>query len=601
MKIFSFFFLCLFCLITPLKAEPRTSLSRFGTPKYADGFTHFNYLNPNAPKGGRIVMGTIGTFDSVNYFSVIGIKAESLLMTADQLMCATLDDPHSLYGLIAQTADLAPDNSSITFALNPKAVFQDGSPITTEDIKFTIETLRDQGYPVYRNHYSRIEKITLLNAHEIKIDLKKKDDGTYDPELPLCIARLRVLSKRDLEGKDFKSTGLTPMLSSGPYKIKSVSPARSIVYELNDTYWAKDLPVNKGRYNFKEIVIDYYKNAQTQFEAFKAGEFDCFFEADQKQWHTAYDFAALKDGRVVQVANKHKRPVTVRTFIFNVRRPLFQDLRVRKALTYAFDFETCNRLFFYDGYERMTSLFANTHFVSTSAPSDQEKTLAEPFKEKIDPAVLTGPFELPKNTCEADIRENLNKADALLKEAGYVLKNGKRVHQETGKPLEFEFMIKDQRLLKVVLAYQKNLAKLGVKMTIRQLDVSPYEKEVVELNFDMIAHAWTNSLSPGIEQQYYFSVKNANVNGSTNYIGVSDPQLEELAFRIGQAKTEEELITSVKAFDRVVMGMYLMVPVFYDNGTYFSYWKDRIEGPAFDPAVGTNVIEWWWTKKDNTK
>lgn len=554
------------------KAEAKTALSRFNKPKYPADFKHFSYVNPNAPKGGRLVMGTIGTFDSLNRNSVVGICAESLLMTSDPLMKSTIDDPHSVYGLIAQTADLAEDNSAITFALNSKAKFQDGSAITAEDVHFTITVLRDEGLPHHRNYYSKIESMTIIDPLTIKFTFKKKDDGTYDPELPLIIARSRILSKKDMAGKDIKNTGLKPILGNGPYKIKTVVPARSITYELDDNYWAKDLPANKGQYNFKEIRLDYYKNAQAQFEAFKAGEFDCFFEADQKQWHTAYDFTALKDGRVVQVANRHKRPVTVRTFIFNVRKPLFQDIRVRKALTYAFDFETCNRLFCHGGYDRMTSLFANTHFVANDG------------------------FTLPKNENEEALRETLQKADALLSEAGWVIRNGKRVNAETGKPLEFEFMIKDQRLMKVVLAYKQTLAKLGVNMVVHQMDVSPYEKRVVEQDFDMIAHSWTNSLSPGIEQQYYFSVQAADMHGSTNYIGVKDPVLEDLARRVGQAKSEEELTQAVRALDKAVMEQYLMVPVFYDNGTYFSYWKDRLEGPEFDPLVGTNVLEWWWAK-----
>lgn len=574
--------------------QPQVFISRFNTPKYAPGFENFAYVNVHAPKGGRVVMGTIGTFDSLNKDIVKGIPAHSLLMTADPLMKSTIDDPHSVYPLIAEKVTVAPDASFVIFHLNPKARFHDDSPITATDVQFTIELLGTQGLPRYRSYFHQIEKITVIDLQTIRFDLKKIN-GEYDRELPTIIAKTRILSQKSLAGIDFASSGLTPILGSGPYKVGAVSPGRSIVYERVKNYWAADLPVNKGQYNFDEIMIDYYKNAQAQFEAFKAGEFDCFFEPDQKQWHTAYNFTAIKDGRVKQVRAEHQRPVSVHTFIFNLRRPIFQDLRVRKALNYAYDFETFNKMYCHGAYHRMTSLFANTHFVSTEPPQGIELDYLLPYKDKLPPEIFSQAFSVPTTKGNGDQRENLKIADQLLNEAGWVIKDGKRVFQETGQPMVIEFMLKDSRLEKVVLAYKKSLAQLGIVLNVRMVDVTQYEKRAVEKDFDMIIHTWTNSLSPGIEQKYYFCAESADQPGSSNYIGVKDVMYEKLATHTANARSETELNAAVRALDRVVMGTYLMIPVFYDNQLSFSYWADRLSFPTFDKTVGTNVLEWWWS------
>lgn len=574
--------------------QPQAFISRFNTPKYAPGFESFAYVNVQAPKGGRVVMGAIGTFDSLNKDIVKGISAHSLLMTADPLMKSTIDDPYSVYPLIAEKVTVDPGASFVVFHLNPKAQFHDDSPITAADVQFTIELLRTQGLPRYRSYFNQIEKITIIDPQTIRLDLKKVN-GKYDRELPLIIAKTRILSQKSLTGIDFASSGLMPILGNGPYKVGAVSPGRSIIYERVKNYWAADLPVNRGQYNFDEIVIDYYKNAQAQFEAFKAGEFDCFFEADQKQWHTAYNFAALRDGRVKQVRSEHQRPVSVYTFIFNLRRPIFQDLRVRKALNYAYDFETFNKMYCHGAYRRMTSLFANTHFVSTEPPQGLELDYLLPYKDQLPPEIFSQAFSVPTTNGNGDQRENLKIADQLLNEAGWVVVGGKRVSQETGQPMVIEFMLKDNRLEKVVLAYKKSLAQLGVVLNVRMVDVTQYEKRAVEKDFDMIIHTWTNSLSPGIEQKYYFSAESADQPGSSNYIGVKDAMYEKLANYVANAHSEIELNAAVRALDRVVMGTYLMIPVFFDNQLSFSYWADRLSFPILDKTVGTNVLEWWWS------
>lgn len=581
-------------LLTMCDAGLTYAISRFKQPKYPEGFTAFAYVNPNAPKGGVLKMGTIGTFETLNKDSIKGFPVEGLMMTVDPLMKASPDDPYALYALVAEKVEVTDDYSSVTFYINPKARFHDGTAITAEDVVFTVNLLKEKGKPAYRNAYAPIEKMEILSPLVVRFTFSKKETG-YDRELPLIIARLRVLSKKALEGVDFQNTGLKPIMGSGPYRVGAVDPGRSITYERVKDYWAADLPVNRGQYNFDSIVIDYYKNAQAQFQAFKAGEFDCFFEADQAQWHGGYNCSAVKDGRIKQVAMTHNRPVSVRTFIFNLKKEKFQNPLIREALVWAFDFESVNKMYFYDVYKRMTSLFANTHFVSTAGPTKAERALMIDVKG-LPKNAFEEPFTLPVSAGNGNNREALQRASALLDQAGWLLKNGQRVHAKTGEPLVVEFIIKDQRMEKVILAYKKNLAHIGVTLNVRFVDNTQYEKRTTEKDFDMIAHTWTNSLSPGIEQVYYFSAEAAQMPGSSNYIGVTDPVYEKLAWRIVQANTEEELVTAVRVLDRVVMYSYLMVPIFYDPGIYFSYWADRLECPPFNSDVGTNVLEWWWRK-----
>ncbi|WP_052045893.1 extracellular solute-binding protein [Candidatus Paracaedibacter symbiosus] len=588
-------------------ADVSPSISRFNQPKYEKDFKALDYVNAKAPKGGRIRIGTIGTFETLNKDVAKGTNvAEGVPLTFDPLMKKTQDDPHSWYGLIAEKADLAPDFSSITFYLNPKAKFHDGSAITAEDVEFSINLLKEKGLPRYKLYYSQIEKMEILNPHTIKFTFKKGKEG-YDRELPMIIASLRVLSKKDLKNRDFLNTGLKPIVGSGAYKVAKVDQGRSIVLERVKDYWAAELPINVGQFNFDIIEIQYYKNNHSLFESFKTGEFDCYFEADEKQWNTAYNFKAIHQGKVKKVELEHTRPVTVRTLIFNMKKPLFSDIRLRKALAYAFDFETMNRQLFHNAYHRMTSLFANTHFDTKGVASDDVLKILEPYKNDLDPGVFEKGGELPKPAGHTTQRQNLMKADELLKQAGWVIKNDherenkkneklQRLNEKTGDPLVVEFMVKDQRLEKVVLEYARSLQSLGITLKIRRVDSAQYERIVLERGFDMIAHSWTNSLSPGVEQSYYFSKAAADMEGSSNYIGIKNGAIETLAKKVSFAKSEQELEVGVQALDRAVMGMYYFVPAFYDNKICLAYWQERLDMPKIDPALGTNAMEWWWAK-----
>lgn len=597
--------------ISTALAEPRCSLARFGNPKYTCDFTSFSYVNPSAPKGGKLKMGAMGTFDSLNQYIAIGIPPvvisyqQSGSLTMDPLMARAADEPYTLYALIAEKADLAPDNSSITFYINPKAKFHDGTPIMAEDVKFSYELLRDQGLPRYRLHYGKIEKMEILAPRTIKLSFKKPETG-YDPETPLIVASLNVFSKNKYEGTDFRTTGMTPLLGTGPYKVIKAEPGRSIVYERVKDYWAADLPVNRGRYNFDIIQLDFYKNAEAQFQAFKAGEFDAFFEVNSQQWRDGYNTPAVKSGKIKKFEAKHQRPVTVRTSIFNLRRPLFQDIRVREAITLAYDWETVNKMLCDSDYQRMTSLFANTSLAHKGPAQGLELEYLKPYLDTIPKEILEKGYVPPTTKGDGDARANLEMADKLLTEAGWVIVTEKdpvtqqtiirRVNKDTKEPLSFEYMYKDPRLEKFMNIFRKNLQQLGIDLKLRFMDTVQYEARVVDSDFDMISHLWSNGLSPGNEQVYFFSQKTADQKGSSNYIGVKDPVLEALSLKVANAQTAEEQLAAVHALDRVVMGRHLFVPMFYDNTIYWAYWADRVEFPEFNPLVGTNTLEWWWAK-----
>lgn len=576
------------------------ALSRFNAPKYPEDYSHFTYVNPDAPKGGRLRMSTIGSYDSLNKDIVRGIAAEGLLMTTDPLMKKAIDDHYSWYGLVAKTAELAPDYSAVTFYLDPRARFHDGTPITAEDVKFTLELFRDKGIPKYRKYFVKIIKIEILDPLTIKFTFEKDPVKGYDREIPVAIANLRPVSKKFFEGKDFQCTGLTPILGSGPYRVKEVDQGRKITYERVPDYWAADLPVNKGQNNFDRIEIVYFKNDQTLRESFKTGEIDVYFETSHHKWNTGYNFPAVTKGDIVKVELEHRRSVAVRTPIFNMKNPLFKDRNVRKAIALAFDFNHINKTHFHGGYKSMDSLFANTIFAPKGPPSKAELEILEPFKGQLDPEIYQDSIQVPDPTNAENSglarRKASEGADQLLKNAGWIIQDGVRMNPKTGERFQFVFLIKDPQLEGMALAFKDSLKRLGIVMEVRRVDVTQYEKHAVEKTFDMIFHTWFNSMNPGVEQEYYFDPKAADQPGSTNYIGVKDPALFALSKTLSNATSRDDLQNLVKSFDRAVMGMYYMIPGFYDNMIRFAYWSDRLAYPEIDPDSGTNAPEWWWAK-----
>lgn len=580
-----------------IHAEKSHAIARYGKPAYPENMQHFSYVNANAPKGGILRLSTVGTFDSIHPYTINGSKAEGLSMLLDPLMYRNTQEVFTLYGCIAQYVEIAADNSSITFYINPNAKFDDDHAITAEDVKFSYEYLLEQGLPRHKHYYSKIEKIEIIDTLTVKINLKKEENGTYNAELPFNMSLLVVLPKHYLEGKKIDEIDWSKMPCSGAYKIGSYDIGHSIEYVRNEKYWSDNLPVFKGMNNFEKIRIDYYKTTQAQFLAFQAGEFDVFFETNPNTWETGYNFDAANNGRVKKVDSTHQRPVAVKTIIYNMRKSIFADWRVRKAIALAFDFDTLNKMLFAGSMLPTDSLFANTYLSSKGKASKEVEAVISQFKNKIPAELYSSMIEtgfLPARTKgDGDQRENLDKAAQLLEISGWKIVNGVRTNDKN-ETLKIELMYKDPKLEKIVLALQASLQKLGIQLSPRMMDTAQYENRVLDSNFDMIIHTWANGLCPGNEQLFFYSAKMADTKGSTNYIGMKDSIAEKLATNVVSSKTIETLTTNVHALDRYVMNMHYQIPLFYDNKSKFAYWVDKLAFPEIDPKVGTNVMAYGW-------
>ncbi|MES2252392.1 MAG: extracellular solute-binding protein [Pseudomonadota bacterium] len=573
-----------------------TAISRFGKPSYE----HLKLINTEAPKGGTFKLATTGTFDTVSDKIVKGIAAQGIALTLETLMVRSPAEPFALYALVAEKVEFANDKSYVTIFINPKARFHNGDPVTTADIQATMETLRDKGLPRYKKFYGAILKTIIHSPHVIQFQLKPDDNGVYDQELPLIIASMPVLCKKQLDQIDFANSSLTPLIGTGPYIIDHVEQGRSISFKRDLNYWAADLPIAKGQFNFDEIRVEYFKNATAYFQAFLAKEFDIFFETDPKQWESGYDTDAVRRGDIVRMDMHHERAVAVKTIIMNMRRPIFQDIELRRAILMTFDADSINRMVF-DGVMQVPhSLFANTVLAHQGSAEGREKELLLKHASNIEPKLLkrmlAEPFSPAHTSGAGDQRENLKKAAEILDAAGYTVKNGKRITPD-GKPIQLSIMVKDDRLEKIALSLRESLKAIGIDLTVRKFDGNSYESRVVDSDFDMIIHTWANSMSPGTEQAYFFGVKTADIKGSSNYIGLKDPVAEALAKEVALATDFEELKARVHALDRYVMHLCLQIPFQYDNTFRCAYWKDKLSIPQIQTKYDVNVINRGWDPK----
>lgn len=530
-----------------------------GQPKYSAQSSHLEYANPDAPSGGTLKQAAIGTFDTLNPFAIKGKAAQRLNLVYDRLMARVWDEPFTMYPLIAERADVAEDRSAVTFHLNPAARFHDGSPVTADDVLYSFETLKNEGRPNMRRIYRLVERA------------EKKDDLTvhfsfgpgHDQETVMIIAMMPVLSKAYWQDRDFEATTLEPPLGNGPYRVAEVDPGRRVIYERVPDYWAAGRLTNTGHHNFERIVIDYYRDDSVAFEAFKAGDYDIRREADAGLWASGYDFPALESGAVVKEELPHSRPERVRAFIFNTRRPPFDDIRVRKALSLALDFDWLNTNIFHSQYQRIASVFPNSELA---------------FNQN-------SPSSLPPRTA-------LRQAAALLKEAGWQVENGQRV--KDGKTLEFEIVLNAPEDEKIALHFVRSLERVGISPRIRVLDTAAFRGRLNEYDYDMVLYHWQNSLSPGTEQMLYWSCEAARQPSRFNYAGICKPEIDELATSIADAKNREELVELARQLDHEIMEGHYMIPLYYAGYDMVAY-KNTLARPEKTPLYGM-VLETWWMK-----
>jgi len=568
--------------------QPRHGIAMHGEPKYGPDFTHFDYADLNAPKGGSVTFSAIGTFDSLNPHILKGVSAAGLDLVFQTLTTNSLDEPFSEYGEVARTITTPDDRSWVRFELRPEARWHDGRPITADDVVFSLDILKTSGHPFYRAYYRSVEKAVKLDDHTVEFRFA----SGVNRELPLIVGQLPVLPQHYWQGRKFDAVTLDPPLGSGPYRVAEVDPGRSIVYERVKDWWAKDLPVNRGRYNFDRVRYDYYRDANVALEAFKAGQYDIRIENVSKLWATGYDSPALRRGWIVKEEIPVERPAGMQGFVFNTRRSIFRDRRVRWALAHAFDFEWTNKVLFYGAYTRTDSYFENSELEAEGLPSPAELALLEPWRDRLPPELFTKDYEPPKTDGSGNIRSNLREALRILREAGWVVENGRLTNRETGEVMKFEILLVSPSFERVVGPFVQNLKRLGIEATYRTIDPAQYQNRVQDFDFDMIVAVWGQSISPGNEQRDYWTCEAAKTPGSRNYAGICDPVVDDLVEKIIAARTREELVVACRALDRVLLWGHYVIPHWYIPYERVAYW-DKFGRPEVLPRNGLDLFTWW--------
>jgi microcin C transport system substrate-binding protein len=563
-------------------------LSLFGELKYGPDFKNFEYANPNAPKGGTMKFSAIGTFDTLNPFVVKGVPAAGIGQIFDTLTVASEDEASSEYGLVAESIETAPDKLSVLYTLRQEARFHDGSPVTPDDAVWTFDTLRQKGHPMYRSYYGDVTKVEQEGERGVRFHFKSAENR----ELPQILGQMPVLSKKYWADRDFTKTTLDPPLGSGPYKIEALDPGRSITYRRVADYWGADLPVNKGRQNIDTIRYDYYRDGTIALEAFKAGQYDIRRENSSKSWATGYDSPALRQGLIKKEVIPNQLPSGMQGFGYNLRRPLFQDPRVREALGYAFDFEWSNKNLFYGSYARTRSYFDNSELAATGVPQGDELSILEKFHGQIPDAVFTKEYDPPKYDGSGNIRDGLREALSLLKAAGWGFKNEKLVNDKTGEPFTFEILLDDPQMERIVLPFADNLERMGITARVRTVDVAQYEKRMETFDFDMAIMVFGQSLSPGNEQREYWGSRAADEPGSRNLLGIKSPIIDDLVEQLIRSPDRASLIAHTRALDRVLQYGYYMIPNFHLAAFWVAYW-DKFRRPEISPKYGIGLDTWW--------
>ncbi|MEL1087567.1 extracellular solute-binding protein [Pseudomonas sp. OB66] len=576
--------------------------AQFGTLKYPARFTHFDWVNPQAPKGGTLRVMAFGTFDTVNPYT---FKGTSPVTTAnflqyginelnEPLMVGTGqyspsgDEPASSYGLIAQSVEYSEDRSWVVFNLRPEARFHDGAPVTAYDVAFSYRTLLKDGHPLYRTALQEVLRVDILNKQRIRFVFKRSGN----PLLIMRLGELPVLPQHYWKDRDFKATTFEPPLGSGPYRITSVTPGRQLIFERVKDYWGKDLPVNRGKYNFDRMDVEFYRDSDVAFEAFKAGEFDIYIEHQAKNWVNGYNFPAVRRGEVIKAQIPHQIPTQTQGLFMNSRRATFADVRTREALGLMFDFEWTNRALFSDAYKRTTSYYPNSEFTASGLPVGHEWLMLKPYKEQLPARLFTEPFTLPKTDGRGIPRETMRKALALLAEAGWKL-HGQRLQDKDGQPLRFELLLVNPSLERLYQPYIENLNSIGIDARLRTVDRAQYKQRLDQFDFDMISMTLGQTLSPGLEQWQYFHSSQVNVKGSKNYAGIANPVVDHLLEQLLAARTRDEQVAAGKALDRVLLWQHYSIPNWYLNYHRLAY-RNRLAFVTTPPY--TLGLSAWWLK-----
>tara|TARA_A100000171_G_scaffold49969_2_gene60265 strand:+ start:888 stop:2699 length:1812 start_codon:yes stop_codon:yes gene_type:complete len=591
----AFFLLLSFCLVFKADSKPQHAIALGSTPKYHSGFKHFKYVNPNAPKGGSLRFGVLGTFDSLNPFVVKGSPAAGLGLLHNSYTFATLlrashDEPFSRYGYVAETIDIAEDHLSVTFKLREKATFHDGSPITPEDVIFTFKTLVTKGHPLYKAYYADVKSVTSPGKGLVRFSFKT----SKNKELPLILGEIPLLSKASFHKRPFEEASLTPLLGSGPYKIKEADAGRSITYERVQNWWGSALPVSVGHYNFDTITYDYYRDSSVAFEAFKSGDYDLRIENEARHWATGYT-ALVKSGEIQKLEIQIENPEPMQGLIFNTRRDLFKDRQVRRALTYALDFEWMNENLFYNLYARTKSYFEASELAAKGLPQGKELEILNSYKNKIPPEVFTTPYTLPKTDGSGRLRRNLSHGKKLLEKAGYTIEKGVLVHTKTKTPFSFEILIVQPAMERILHGFINNLKRLGITARLRLVDSSQYVSRVDLFDYDMIVGMLAQSLSPGNEQREFWESSRADLPGSRNYAGIKDMVVDELIEHLNDASNRDDLVQITRALDRVLLWGHYLIPMYHNPKTFIALRK-TIAYPATFPKYNIALDSWWSTQ-----
>jgi microcin C transport system substrate-binding protein len=587
------------CFSTLLTASPQHGIAMHGELKYAPDFSHFEYTSPNALKGGTLRLGVVGdNFDSFNPYIIKGNAAAGLGYLYQTLSERAEDEAFSEYGLIAKAIEVPDDRSSVTFYINKKAAFNDGSAITAKDVKFSFTTLttHNKAQPFFNAYYTDVESVKIIDKHTVKFVFST----TENKELPLILGQMPIFSQAYWSKNEFGYASLTSPLGNGPYKIKDFQPGRSITYIKDENYWAKDLPINKGRYNFDAIVFEYYKDNTIALEAFKAGEYDFRVEQTARNWANSYVGSKFDSGELIKEEVKHQMPAGMQAFIFNTRRDIFTDPKVREALAYAFDFEWTNKNLFNGQYARNQSYFENSELASSGLPSPEELKILAPFKSQLPKSIFEQAYSVPKTNKPDSIRSNLRMAMHMLRSAGWVVKNNQLTHNKTGQVFEFEFLITSKDFERIVLPFIQNLKKLGINASIRVVDTSQYINRRRAFDFDVMVSSIGQSNSPGNEQREYWHSSKADTPGSRNLSGIQDPVIDKLIDLVVAAPDRKSLITRTRALDRVLLSGHYVIPNWFNPVQRIAYTK-RLTKPAVPPKSGVSIDTWWFKQSGSDK